>query len=36
MLYKLRTGDVVLCKNKPLNQTNAYLIVYDDDNGFGV
>ena len=36
MLYKLRTGDVVLCKNKPLNQTNAYLIVYDDDNGFGL
>ena len=36
MLYKLRTGDIVLCKNKPLNQTNAYLIVYDDDNGFGL
>lgn len=36
MLYQLRTGDVVLCENKPLNQTNAYLIVYDTDNGFGL
>lgn len=36
MLYKLRTGDIILCKNKPLNQTNAYLIVYDTDSGFGL
>lgn len=36
MLYKLRTGDVLLCKNKPLNQTNAYLIVKDTNNGFGL
>lgn len=36
MLYKLRTGDILLCKNKPLNQTNAYLIVRDTDNGFGL
>lgn len=31
MLYQLRTGDVILCENKPLNKTNAYLIVYDTD-----
>lgn len=36
MVYNLRTGDILLCKNKPLNQTNAYLIVYDIDNGFGL
>lgn len=36
MLYKLRTGDIVLCKNKSLNQTNPYLIVWDNDNGFGL
>lgn len=36
MLYQLRTGDVILCENKPLDQTNAYLIVYDTDNGFGL
>ena len=36
MLYQLRTGDVILCENKKLNQTNAYLIVYDNDNGFGL
>lgn len=36
MLYQLRTGDVILCENKLLNQTNAYLIVYDTDNGFGL
>lgn len=23
-------------KTKKLNQTNAYLIVYDNDNGFGL
>lgn len=32
MVYNLKTGDILLCKNKPLNQTNAYLIVYDIDN----
>ena len=36
MLYQLRTGDVILCENKLLDQTNAYLIVYDIDNGFGL
>ena len=36
MLYQLRTGDVILCENKKANQTNAYLIVYDNDNGFGL
>lgn len=36
MLYQLRTGDVILCENKKLNQANAYLIVYDIDNGFGL
>lgn len=36
MLYKLRTGDILLCKNKSLNQTNAYIIVRDTDNGFGL
>ena len=36
MLYQLRTGDVILCENKKLNQENAYLIVYDIDNGFGL
>ena len=36
MLYQLRTGDVILCENKKLNQTNAYLIVYDNDNWFGL
>jgi len=36
MLYQLKTGDIVLCENKPLSQTNAYLIVYDRDNGFGL
>ena len=36
MLYKLRTGDIVLCKNKSLNQTNPYLVVWDYDNGFGL
>lgn len=36
MLYQLRTGDILLCENKPLNQTNAYLIVYDTNNGFGL
>ena len=36
MLYQLRTGNVILCENKKLNQTNAYLIVYDNDNGFGL
>lgn len=36
MSYQLRTGDVILCENKPLDQTNAYLIVYDTDNGFGL
>lgn len=36
MLYQLRTGDIILCENKPLNQTNAYLIVYDTNNGFGL
>mgnify|MGYP000019024842 FL=1 len=36
MLYKLRTGDVILCENQRLNQTNAYLIVYDTENKFGL
>lgn len=36
MLYKLRTGDIILCENKKMNQTNAYLIVYDSENGFGL
>ena len=36
MLYQLRTGDVILCENKKSNQTNAYLIVHDTDNGFGL
>lgn len=36
MLYGLRTGDILLCKNKSLQQTNAYLIVYDTDKGFGL
>lgn len=36
MLYKLRTGDIILCQNKSKNQTNAYLIVHDTDNGFGL
>lgn len=36
MLYQLRTGDIILCENKSLNRTNAYLIVYDTDNGFGL
>lgn len=36
MLYGLRTGDLLLCLNKKLNSTNAYLIVYDNDKGFGL
>lgn len=36
MLYKLRTGDILLCENKALNQTNTYLIVRDTSNGFGL
>lgn len=36
MLYKLRTGDILLCKNKPLNRTNAYLLVHDTEHGFGL
>lgn len=36
MLYKLRTGDILICKNKIEHQTNAYLIVYDPVNGFGL
>lgn len=36
MLYKLRTGDILLCKNKPCHHTNAYVIVYDNEKGFGL
>lgn len=36
MLYKLRTGDILLCENKLKHKTNAYLIVHDSDNGFGL
>ncbi len=36
MLYKLRTGDILLCENKQINKTNAYLIVHDTLKGFGL
>ena len=36
MLYQLRTGDILLCENKQLSKTNAYLIVYDSIKGFGL
>lgn len=36
MLYKVRTGDILLCKNEFFDFTNAYLVVYDAQNGFGL
>lgn len=37
MLYQVRVGDILLAENKPLNQTNAYLIVnLSMDEGFGL
>lgn len=37
MLYKVRVGDVLLAENKPLNQTNAYLVAnFEGDEGLGL
>ncbi len=37
MLYKVRVGDILLAENKPLNQTNAYLVVnLGMDEGFAL
>ena len=36
MLYKLRTGDVLLAENKPENRTCAYLLSYDSTDGYSV
>lgn len=37
MLYKIRVGDILLAENKPLSQTNAYLVVnLGMDEGFGL
>lgn len=34
MLYKLRTGDILLCENKERNQTNMYIILYDNKHSY--
>ena len=37
MLYKIRTGDILLAKNKVLQKTNAYLVVnLGGDDGYGL
>lgn len=37
MLYKVRVGDILLAENKPLNQTNAYLVVnLGNEEGLGL
>lgn len=36
MLYKLRTGDILLAENKTLNITNAYMITYHSEDGYGL
>lgn len=34
MLYKVRTGDILLCEDKEHNKTQIYLITYDSLNGY--
>lgn len=34
MLYKIRTGDVILCEDKEHNKTQVYLITYDKFDGY--
>lgn len=37
MLYNVRVGDILLAENKPLNQTNAYLVTnLGIDEGMGL
>lgn len=37
MLYNVRVGDILLAENKPLNQTNAYLVTnLGIDEGVGL
>lgn len=37
MLYKIRTGDILLAENKIFNQTNVYLVVnFYGEEGFGL
>ena len=37
MLYKIRTGDILLAENKVLQKTNAYLVVnLGGDDGYGL
>lgn len=34
MLYKVRTGDILLCEDKENNRTQMYLITYDSLDGY--
>lgn len=34
MLYKIRTGDILLAENKQKSMTNMYLVTYDSADGF--
>lgn len=36
MLYKLRTGDIVICEDTDNKRTNMYLLTYDYFNGYGL
>ena len=34
MLYRVRTGDILLCEDKCHNKTQMYLITYDTLDGY--
>lgn len=36
MLYKIRTGDIVICEDTDNKRTNMYLLTYDSFNGYGI
>ncbi len=37
MLYRIRVGDTLIVENKPLNQTNVYMVInLGTDEGFGL
>lgn len=34
MLYRVRTGDILLCEDKGHNKTQVYLITHDEFDGY--
>ncbi len=36
MLYRVRTGDVLLCEDQEHSKTQMYLITYDSLNGYAL